>query len=83
MEGFVELAELGERFELDARDLGPYIERAARRLEERGYDDSAATLDEIRSQLVERTAEAQTASDADDAVLLDAARLEPRFISES
>ena len=83
LERFVELAELGERFELDARDLGPYIDRAARQLEERGYNDSAATLDEIRSQLVERTAEAQTASDADDAVLLDAARLEPRFISES
>ena len=83
VEGFVELAELGERFELDARDLGPYIDRAARQLEERGFDDSAATLDQIRSRLVERTAEAQSTSDAADAVLLDAARLEPRFISES
>ena len=83
LEGFVELAELGERFELDARDLAPYLERAARRLEERGADQSAATLDEIRSRLVARSAEAQTTTDADDAVLLDAARLEPRFISES
>jgi hypothetical protein len=84
LEGFVELAELGERFELDARDLAPYLERAARRLEEREVDQSAATLDEIRSRLVARSAEAQTTTDADDeVVLLDAARLEPRFISES
>ncbi len=84
LEGFVELAELGERFELDARDLVPYLERAARRLEERGVDQAGATLDEIRSRLVARSAEAQATTGADDdVVLLDAARLEPRFISES
>ena len=82
---FVELAELGERFELDARGLGPYIDRAARQLEEQGDRESAATLDQIRSRLVARSAEEQASDEgvADDAVLLDASRLEPRFISES
>ena len=86
LEAFVELAELGERFELDARDLAPYVDRAARRLEERGRDDQAARLDQIRNRLVARRAEEQTAGEVDDtndAVLLDSARLEPRFISES
>ncbi len=84
LEGFVELAELGARFELDRRDLAPYVDRAARQLEARGHDDQAARLDQIRSRLVERTPEAQTAGVADDdTVLLDSARLEPRFISES
>ena len=83
LDEFVELAELGDRFEIDARNLGPYLLRAARQLEARGHDDPAATLDEYRSRLVERTAEARTTPDADEDVLLDTARLQPRFISES
>ena len=85
LEGFVDLAELGARFELDARDLGPYLDRASRRLEERGHDDVAATLDQIWSRLVARGGEppANGKDDTDDRILLDRARLEPRFISES
>ena len=82
LEGFVELAELGARFELDAGSLAPYIERAARQLEERGHGDVAATLDEIRERLV-ASGEAQTGGETSAATLLDAGRLEPRFISES
>ena len=86
LERFVELAELAERFELDARDLASYLDRAARVLERLGRDSVAVRLDEVRSGLVVRTAETQSAGEADDrddAVLLDSARLEPRFISES
>jgi hypothetical protein len=83
LERFVELAELGGQFELDARDLAPYVDRAARQLEEQGHDGEAAALDEIRSRLVVPTTAAGTADEPDDGVLLDAARLEPRFISES
>ena len=85
LEGFVELAELGARFELDARDVGPYLDRGSRRLEARGSDDVAATLDQIRSRLVVRIGEpvAGGQDDTDDRMLLDRARLAPRFISES
>ena len=85
VEGFVELAELGARFELDPRNLGSYVDRAARRLEKRGYDEAAASLDQIRSRLVARTGAPPTGGqdDTDDGILLDRARLEPRFISES
>ena len=91
LEGVVELAELGARFELDARDLAPYLDRAARRLDELGHDAVAVRLDVIRGGLVVRGDETPTLNDADpddpdrsdDGVLLDAARLEPRFISES
>ena len=79
----VELAELGARFALDARDVGPYVDRAARRLEEQGQASEATRLDEIRSGLVTRAVSEGEAGDTDDGVLLDAARLEPRFISES
>ena len=83
---FVELVQLGERFELDAHDLAPYVDRAARRLEARGLDEVATTLGEIRSRLVARAVEEQAAGAPDDAgntILPDSARLEPRFISES
>jgi hypothetical protein len=85
VDGFVELAELGERFEIDARDLAPSLDRAAGQLEEQGGDEAAATLDEIRSRIVGRTGEppAGGEDDTDDNILLDLARLEPRFISES
>ena len=86
LERFVELAELGARFELDARDLASYLDRAARVLEELGRDSVAERLDDARVGLVPHTAEIETAVDTDDqdeAVLLDSARLEPRFISES
>ena len=85
LDRFVELAELAARFELDARDLAPYLDRAARRLEGRGGDEVAATLDEIRSRVVARAGEppAVGQDDTDDSILLDRARLEPRFISES
>ena len=76
LEEFVWLAELGARSYLAARALGPYLGRAARQLEARGDDDSAATLDEIRSRLVERRFEPRYAADA---VLLDASRLDLRF----
>ena len=83
---FVELVQLGEHFELDARDFDPYVDRAARWLEARGRDEVATTLDEIRRRLVARATAEQTAGapdDTGDAILLDSARLEPRFISES
>jgi len=80
---FVELAELGARFDLDARELSLYFDRAARQLEDRGQGDVAATLDELRGRLPAGTAADGDAGDPDDGVLLDAARLEPRFISES
>ena len=83
---FVELIQLGEHFELDARDLAPYVDLAARRLKARGLDEVATTLDEIRSRLVARATEDQTAGAPDDAgatMLPDSTRLEPRFISES
>ena len=83
---FVELVQLGEDLELDARDLAPYVDRAARRLEARGLDAVATRLDEIRVRLVARaTAErsADATDDTADTLLLDAARLEPRFISEA
>ena len=89
--GFVELAQLGERFELDARDLAPYLDRAARQLEDTGHAALAVELDDIRGRVVGCPPGAPTTEapgegdpgDDDDAVLLDAARLEPRFISES
>ena len=83
---FVELVQLGEHFELDARDLVPSVERAAQRLEVRGLDEVVITLNGIRTRLVARATEAQTAGapdDAGDTILTDSARLEPRFISES
>ena len=83
---FVELVQLGEHLELDARDLVPYVDRAARRLEARGLDAVATTLDEIRVRLVARATAEQSADATDDTadtLLLDSARLEPRFISES
>ncbi len=86
LERFVELAELGERFGLDARDLASYLDRAARVLEALGRDSVVERLDDVRVGLVAHTAEIETAvdtNDRDDAVLLDSARLEPRFISES
>ena len=86
LERFVELAELGERFELDARHLASYLNRAARVLEDLGRASVAERLDDVRGGLVARTAETETAGDTDDrddAVLLDSARLVPRFISES
>jgi hypothetical protein len=79
----VELAELGAQFELDARDVAPYFDRAARYVEALGRDDMASTLDELRSRLVAGTGTEGETGDPDDGVLLDAARLEPRFISES
>ena len=86
LERFVELAELAERFELDARDLASYLDRAARAVEDLERTVVAERLDDVRGGLVARTAETQTAGvtdDGDDAVLLDQARLEPRFIAES
>jgi hypothetical protein len=85
LEEFVELAELGARFELDARDLGPYFDRASRRLAARGHDGVAATLDQIRRRLVARGGEPPGSgqNDTNDRILLDRARLEPRFISQS
>ncbi len=88
-DGFVELAQLGVEFELDRRILAPYFDRAARRLEDLGHDASAAALDEARARMV--AAEAPDAPDGNDDdpdpseedPLLDASRLEPRFISES
>ncbi len=88
-DGFVELAQLGVEFELDSRILAPYFDRAARRLEDLGHGASAAALDEARARMV--TAGAQDAADgndddpdpSDEDPLLDASRLEPRFISES
>jgi hypothetical protein len=87
--GFVELAELGAHFELDGRALAPYVDRAARQLEDVGQAEVADTLDEIRGRLVMRTADVRATADPDEAgepdaaVLLDTTRLEPRFISES
>ena len=86
LERLVELAEFGERFELGARDLAPSIDRAARWLAQQGRDDVAAALDGIRSRLVTRRAPGRTGDDPDgtaETVLLDSARLEPRFVSES
>ena len=93
LEPFVELARLAAQFELEARAVAPYIDRAARSLEAQGRDDVAVTLDEIRGRLVARGGSVdQPADDPDgpnnpddpgDTVLLDASRLEPRFISES
>ena len=81
---FVELIQLGDHFELAARDLAPYVDRAVRRLEARGLDEVATTLDEIRNRLVARATGGQTADAADDDTILpDSTRLEPRFISES
>ena len=86
LERFVELAELGEQFDLDARDVASYLDRAARVLEDLGRYSVAVRLDDVRGGLVARTEETETvgnATDTDEAVLLDPARLEPRFISES
>ena len=85
LERFVELAERGARVALDARDLAPYLERAARQLEGRGRREVAARLDAIRSGLVTGAGSGETGAggDTDGAALLDASRLEPRFIAES
>ena len=63
LERFVELAELGERFELDARDLASYLDRAARVLEDLGRDSVAERLDDVRVGLAAHTAETETAVD--------------------
>ena len=89
LDGFVELAQLGVEFQLDKRILAPYFDRAARQLEELGHGAPAAALDEARARMV--TAGAPDAADGDDDdpdpsdedPLVDASRLEPRFISES
>ena len=88
--GFVELAELAGELELDRRMVAPYFERAARGLEGLGRGDAAAALDAALATLARTGAAASDSSDAadesdptDEDRLVDAARLEPRFISES
>ncbi len=78
---FIELGELGARFELDARDIGPYLDRAVAWLETQGREEAAA-LARFRNRLVPGMAGGRSV-DADVPLLLDATRWEPGFISES
>ena len=78
---FIELAELGARFEIDARDIGPYLDRAVAWLETQGREEAAA-LARFRNRLVPGMAGGRSV-DADVPLLLDATRWEPGFISES
>ena len=83
--GFVELAELAAHFALDARDLDTYFGRAARRLEAT-HPGPAAALDRFRGALEARDDAAGAPGDPvrePEDSLLDAGRIEPRFISES
>ena len=88
--GFVELAELAGELELDRRMVAPYFERAARGLEGLGRGDAAAALDDALATLDRTGTAVSDGSNAggsseptDEDRLVDAARLEPRFISES
>lgn len=91
LEGFVELAELAVQFELDRRMVAPYFDRAARHLASVGRDDTAAALDRAGDALealgvpgdADRAAAGDEPVPSEDDRLVDAARLEPRFISES
>lgn len=85
--GFVELAQLAGAGELDRRMVAPYFERATRSLESLGQTDAAAALNDALVSLARTGVEASSADDAPDPTdedrLVDAARMEPRFISES
>ncbi len=89
LEGFLELANLAAQFELDSRMVGPYVDRAARQLESLGRRDTAAALDRARATLASAGPDADRPTDGaaptslEDDRLVDASRLEPRFISES